>query len=99
MKNKNSLSFTERVYALVRTIPKGSVMTYGEVAARIGSPRAARAVGSALRKNYNPNIPCHRVIKADGTPGYYNRGEERKVYFLKKEGAGSKIKLSRPIKK
>ena len=47
-------SFTERVRAVVRDIPKGSVMTYGEVAAVAGSPGAARAVGTIMSKNYDP---------------------------------------------
>ena len=80
-------SFTERVRAVVRGIPKGSVMTYGEVAAVAGSPGAARAVGTIMSKNYDPDIPCHRVIGSNGALGGYNRGGiERKRELLRTEG-------------
>lgn len=63
-------------------------MTYKEVAARAGNPRAARAVGAVMRSNYNPDIPCHRVIASDGSMRGYNRGGiSRKSEILKKEGA------------
>jgi O-6-methylguanine DNA methyltransferase len=62
-------------------------MTYGEVARLAGYPGASRAVGSMVKKNYDPDIPCHRVIRADGTPGQYNRGAEKKKILLKREGA------------
>lgn len=67
-------SFTERVYAYVRKIPSGEVRTYAEVARALQNPRAYRAVATALAKNYNPEIPCHRVIRSGGTLGGYNRG-------------------------
>lgn len=63
------------------------VMTYGQVAKAAGSPRAARAVGTILSQNYDPTIPCHRVIRSDGRPGQYNRGSDRKREILIKEGA------------
>ena len=73
-------SFSERVYAIVAKIPKGSVMTYQQVAAKAGSPHAARAVGNLMKNNYNPKIPCHRVVRSDGKIGDYNRGgSERKM--------------------
>lgn len=80
-------TFTERVYDVVRKIPKGETLTYGEVAKRSASPNASRAVGNILNKNYNPEIPCHRVIRSDGKTGGYNRGEKKKVEILKKEKA------------
>ncbi len=80
-------SFAERVYAVVRNIPKGKTMTYGEVALAIGSPNAARAVGNALNKNRNKDVPCHRVIRSDGTVGGYAWGTRRKRAILKREGA------------
>ncbi len=80
-------SFRERVLAVVRSIPRGETMTYGEVAALAGSPGAARAVGSIMKSNYDPSVPCHRVIRADGTLGEYNRGAERKDELLRQEGA------------
>ena len=49
-------------------------MTYGDVAKRAGSPRSARAVGTVMKGNYDESIPCHRVIKSDGSLGNYNRG-------------------------
>ncbi len=67
-------SFSEKVYDVVRKISKGKTMTYGEVAKKIGSPKASRAVGTVLSKNYDPKIPCHRVIRSDGKMGGYNRG-------------------------
>jgi O-6-methylguanine DNA methyltransferase len=76
------------VYNVVKKIPKGRVLTYKEVAIRAGSrPGGARAVGSILKKNYDPNIPCHRVIRSDGIAGEYNRGRKKKLELLKKEGA------------
>lgn len=80
-------TFTDRVYDVTRSIPKGKTMTYQEVARKAGSPRAFRAVGSILAKNYDPNIPCHRVIGTDGKMHGYNRGIENKVRILKAEGA------------
>lgn len=81
-------SFSEDVYQVVRTIPKGKVMTYGEVAIAAGHPGAASAVGTVLSKNYDPDIPCHRVIRSDGKLGNYNRGGiDRKTIILKAEGA------------
>lgn len=78
--------FSQEVYGVVKKIPKGSVLTYKEVAKRAGSPRAFRAVGNILNKNYNPKIPCHRVIRSDGKTGGYNRGAKNKKDILKKEG-------------
>ena len=73
-------SFSERVYAIVAKIPIGKVMTYKQVAAKAGSPHAARAAGNLMKNNYNPKIPCHRVVRSDGKIGDYNRGgSERKM--------------------
>lgn len=81
-------SFTERVRDVVKKIPKGKSMTYKEVATRAGNQKAARAVGAIMRSNYNRDIPCHRVVKSDGTLGSYNRGGTlRKREILKTEGA------------
>ncbi|HSJ00161.1 MAG TPA: MGMT family protein [Patescibacteria group bacterium] len=65
-------AFDARVYEVVRTVPAGETVTYGEVAARIGSPGAARAVGGAMaRCPYFPLVPCHRVVRAaDGWSGW-----------------------------
>jgi O-6-methylguanine DNA methyltransferase len=79
-------SFKERVYEIVKRIPPGKVLTYKEVAAMAGSERAWRAVGNILNKNKDPKVPCHRVIRADGKLGGYNKGVEKKKALLKKEG-------------
>ena len=80
------MSFTESVYSVVRNIKKGEVLTYKEVAILAGNPKAHRAVGNILNKNYDPEIPCHRVVRSDGKTGGYNRGKEKKIYKLKEEG-------------
>ncbi len=67
--------FRRAVLAVVRAIPYGTTLTYGEVALRAGSPRAARAVGRVLARNPLPIvIPCHRVLAAGGRPGGYSGG-------------------------
>jgi O-6-methylguanine DNA methyltransferase len=81
-------SFTQKVYAVVAKIPRGSVMTYQEVARRAGRPNAARAVGNIM--HHNPDtarVPCHRVVRSDGTPGGYARGTRAKIALLRREGA------------
>ena len=83
MKDK---TFREKVFDVVSRIPRGSVLTYKEVARLAGSPNAARAVGSALKTNYNPDIPCHRVVRSDGVVGEYNRGRAEKIKKLTAEG-------------
>lgn len=80
-------SFTDKVLDIVRSIPVGSVLTYKQVAQRAGSPAASRAVGTIMKSNYLPDVPCHRVIRSDGRVGEYNRGGENvKLEKLKKEG-------------
>jgi len=79
--------FQKKVYDVVKKIPKGQVLTYGQVANLLGNPKAARAVGNALHKNYDPAVPCHRVVKGDGNVGEYNRGKTRKRALLVEEGA------------
>lgn len=80
------MTFSEKVFRVVSKIPRGKVLTYKEVARRAGSPSAYRAVGNILNTNYDPKIPCHRVIRSDGMPGGYNRGYVNKVKILRKEG-------------
>ena len=84
---KQIRSFKERVLSLVARIPKGEVRSYKEVARGAGSPKAYRAVGNILNANYNPRIPCHRVIRSDGSVGGYNRGSEAKQKILRHERA------------
>ncbi len=59
-------TFADTVRAIVRQIPKGQTRTYGEVAAAAGRPGAARAVGTVMKGNFDPTVPCHRVIRSDG---------------------------------
>ena len=78
-------SFRERVLAVVASIPRGETRTYKEVAIQAGNHKAARAVGNIMSKNYDPMIPCHRVVRSDGTPGGYNRGSRQKALLLEQE--------------
>ena len=81
--------FKDRVYNVVKTIKKGSVMTYSEVAKKAGSPKACRAVGNILHVNPDlKNIPCHRVIRSDKTlgSGYAMGGPKVQKKLLEKEG-------------
>lgn len=83
----SSKSFTEKVHEVVKKIPKGKVLTYSEVARKAGNAKAARAVGTIMSKNFNPDIPCHRVIRSDGKIGNYNRGGVKaKERILREEG-------------
>ena len=77
------------VWKYLKTIPKGQTRTYKEVAKAIKRPLSYRAVANAIAKNpYSPLIPCHRVIKSDGSVGGYSGkgGVETKVKLLKSEG-------------
>ena len=81
-------NFADDVREVVRQIPKGETRSYGEVAQAIGHPGAARAVGTIMKNNYDPSVPCHRVVRSDGKIGAYNRGgEKRKRELLQEEGA------------
>jgi O-6-methylguanine DNA methyltransferase len=63
------------------------VISYKDIAEIIGCPRACRAVGNALHKNpWAPQVPCHRVVKSDGSIGGYAGGVKQKIALLKKEG-------------
>lgn len=78
--------FAKKVFEVVRRIPPGHTLSYKDVAIKAGRPRAWRAVGNILSKNYNFSIPCHRVIKYDGKIGGYNRGVNKKRKLLRDEG-------------
>lgn len=83
-------AFHQRVYAVTRSIPPGQTLTYGEVAARLGEPGAARAVGQALGRNpFAPVVPCHRVLAAGDKPGGFSAsgGVRTKLRLLLIEGA------------
>ena len=79
--------FTDKVKEIVRAIPKGSVLTYKEVAKRAGNENASRAVGNIMKNNFDDSVPCHRVIRSDGNIGDYNRGGRSiKQQMLLEEG-------------
>ncbi len=78
-------TFKEKIFSIIRAIPKGKTMTYKQVAQKAGRPRAYRAVGNILNTNYDPKIPCHRVVRSDGKTGGWNRGSAKKAMLLKRE--------------
>ena len=86
-----------KVWEFLKTIPKGTVTTYSKVAKAVGHAKAVRAVANAIGNNPNPiNIPCHRVVKANGNIGGYSGigGIKKKKALLKKEN----IKLNQLLK-
>lgn len=87
LNDKNFTSFQKRVYKAVLAVPKGEARSYKWVAEKIGNSKALRAVGQALKKNpYLGIVPCHRVIKEDGSIGGFSKGTARKRRMLKAEG-------------
>jgi methylated-DNA-[protein]-cysteine S-methyltransferase len=89
--------FQKAVWEATKKIPKGKVTTYAAIARMIGRPKAARAVGNALNKNpwlrpatagkpYAPQVPCHRVVKSDGSLGGFAGGVKKKKLLLEKDG-------------
>lgn len=79
--------FHRKVLHLCARIPRGKVCPYGELARKLGNPRAARAVGTAMAGNPFPLvIPCHRVVRSDGAPGNYGGGTALKRELLRWEG-------------
>lgn len=91
------MEFKDKIYKIVKNIPKGKVVTYKSIAIAVGGSRAWRGVAGALAQNFDPKIPCHRVVKSDGSLGGYNRGGSKaKESLLKKEGVeikNSKVDL------
>jgi AraC family transcriptional regulator of adaptative response/methylated-DNA-[protein]-cysteine methyltransferase len=80
--------FQRRVWAALQQVPVGRTVSYSDVAASIGSPRAVRAVASACGSNHVAVVvPCHRVVRSDGGIGGYKWGLERKRALLRSEGA------------
>lgn len=85
-------NFDQKIWDFTSKIPRGKVATYAGLARMAGCPRAYRAVGNALNKNpyrgirLSRKVPCHRVIRSDGSVGGFARGTEAKINFLKKEG-------------
>jgi len=95
--SKTQSQFQYRVYRAAEKIPRGKVTTYKAIARAIGNPLAVRAVGNALNKNPHsfvnpeprqrtPKVPCHRVIKSDGSVGGFALGTRNKIKLLQKEG-------------
>ena len=81
--------FQKKVWNYLKTIRKGTVKTYKQVAIAINKPKSARAVANAIGKNpFAPKIPCHRVIRSDGSLGGYSGrgGVKTKKLLLKREG-------------
>ncbi|MFZ2223958.1 MAG: methylated-DNA--[protein]-cysteine S-methyltransferase [Candidatus Deferrimicrobium sp.] len=89
-------AFQQKVWKELRRIPAGSTASYGEVARRIGNPRAARAVARACATNPLPlAVPCHRVVRGDGDPGGYRGGIERKLALLEREARSPSARAGR----
>lgn len=87
MTEATASSFDERVWACCRRVPRGRVTTYGAIAAALGQPTAARAVGGALNRNpHAPAVPCHRVVGADRRLTGFARGLPAKRAILEAEG-------------
>ena len=87
LKSNAFTDFEKKVYRATARIWRGEVRSYKWVAKTVGSPHAYRAVGNALNKNlYTEVIPCHRVIKSDGTIGGYAKGVKAKRRILRSEG-------------
>lgn len=83
------MSFFEKVYLLLKTIPRGKVTTYGDIARAIGAPKSSRAVGYALHANPDPqNIPCYKVVNREGylAPSFAFGGEDVQKALLESEG-------------
>ena len=81
--------FQKKVWNYLKSIPRGKTMSYKQVAKGINSPKSIRAVANAVGKNpYPPKIPCHRVVRSDGSLGGYSGkgGIKRKKLLLKSEG-------------
>lgn len=86
-------AFTEKIYKLARKIPQGKVATYGQLAKLAGNPRAARAVGMAMRCNPDiPKTPCHRVVASDGSLTGYSAGQGISTKRKMLEGEGVSFK-------
>ena len=78
-------NFQKKVYKILKRVPKGKVTTYKKIAKKLQT--SSRAVGNALNKNpFVPYVPCHRVIKSDGSLGGYGSGTKKTIEILRKEG-------------
>jgi len=94
--------FSERCYKVLKKVPRGKVTTYQEIAHALNT-KAYRAVGNAMNKNpHAPEVPCHRVVKANGMVGGFASGTKKKIQMLKKEGVkikNNKIDLKKCLYK
>lgn len=87
MKRQKYSDFEKMIWEILKKIPKGKVTSYSEIARFAGKRLAWRAVGNAVGKNpFAPRVPCHRVIRKDGSLGGYSGGISKKIQLLKKEG-------------
>lgn len=94
------MSLSDQCYALLRTIPKGKVMTYKQVAEQLGKPKAYRAIATIIGKNPDiPNTPCHRVVGTNGHLRGYARGLKAKQSLLRAEGVDVSEDLKVDLKK
>ncbi len=85
--HRSKTSFDEKVSRLLCRIPRGRVTTYKQIAIALGRPNAARAVGNACSRNPNaPSVPCHRVVRSNGSLGGYAKGAKKKKALLRAEG-------------
>ena len=95
--------YQQAILRILAEVPKGKVTTYGDLAKELArrdpkwSPRASRAVGTTMRNNLcGPQIPCHRVVKSDGSIGYFRGGEEgavdEKIRMLREEGVSIQVR-------
>lgn len=78
--------FENKVFEVVKKIPRGEVLTYKQVALKLGNAGLARAVGNALSRNRDKKVPCHRVIGSEREIGGFNKGVQAKMRLLAKEG-------------
>ena len=87
------MSFADKVYALCKKIPRGRISTYKIIGRKLGRRgQIYRAVGVALNKNKSKSVPCHRVVKTDGSVGGFASGVNKKIKLLQKEGIKIKNK-------
>ena len=84
-------AFAASVFRCLAAVPRGKVTTYAAIAEAVGRPGAAQAVGNALHANPEPiAVPCHRVVRSDGSLGGYALGRRKKAALLAAEGVASK---------
>lgn len=95
-----NLTFSEKVWQACYRVPKGKVATYAVIAKMIGKPKSMRAVGNALNKNpYAPEVPCHRIVRSDGSVGGFASGSPKKMKLLAGEGVAVAKGRVEPLEK